>query len=287
MVGDKGKPTDEKLGIDDAVVDVKHGIGDLSHRRGRRIQITRPVSRLRHLAPIVVGHYLSVIVGADVWSRQALHVIANAHHQLVGHEALLHQVQCHSVGHLLYHHTSLCHCIGFRQHLTVRQGMCLGSVGLDVLNGARFPPPSVVNQEFGIHAKHAVQEFLVLQRHASQFAHRVDAIHAQLRRNAIAHSPELRQGPIVPQLLSVRHLVEFSYPHAVIVWLDVLSQYVHRHLAQVQVRPYARRCRYARLHQHTRHHHLCQFPSRHLVRLQVRRHVHHHLIDGIDMDVLG
>ena len=116
---------------------------------------------LGHLAPIMVGHHLAVILHAYFGAREVLDVVAKGHHQLVAHQPLAHQFQRHTVGHLLDYHSRLLRGVGFRQHLTARQRIGFGSVGLDVVNRAGFPSPGMVNQQLGIDAEETVEKVLV------------------------------------------------------------------------------------------------------------------------------
>ena len=92
---------------------------------------------------------------------------------------------------------------------------------------------------------------------------------------------------MIPKLLTVAHFVKRRNADAVFVRLDVLRHDVHGDLAEVEICSDARRGRDARGVQHIEDHGLCQLAGGHVIRLEVAGHVHHHLIDGVDVDILG
>ena len=89
-----------------------------------------------------------------------------------------------------------------------------------------------------------------------------------------------------PKLLTVAHFVKLRNADAVFVRLHVLRHNVHSDLAEIEIAANARRGCDARGVQDVRDHNLCQLTGGHAVSLQIVRHIHHHLVDGIDMDVL-
>ena len=92
---------------------------------------------------------------------------------------------------------------------------------------------------------------------------------------------------MVPKLLAITHLVQFGDAHTVFVGGYVLGNDVHGHLAEVEVGSDAGGGGDARLAQHMRNHAPSQFVGAYLVCSQIVGDIHEHLVDGVDMDVLG
>ena len=105
--------------------------------------------------------------------------------------------------------------------------------------------------------------------------------------DAAPHAPEVGQGAVVPQLAPIGCLVQFGDAYAVFVGRYVLGYDVHSHLAEVEVGADAGGSGDARLAQHVANHATSQLVGRYLVCFQVVGHIHEHLVDGVDVNVLG
>ena len=151
-----------------------------------------------HLFTVVVGGYLSMILGSDFRKSQTLCIIANSQYQLVCHQTLRNQVECHSFRHFTYHHTGFLKIVWLLQHLSAAEGVGLRTICLYRLHRTRFPSPSMVYQQFCIHAKEPVKQSFVVYRHPCQFAHCVDTIYSQFLCYSASYPPELGQRSVVP-----------------------------------------------------------------------------------------
>ena len=135
---------------------------------------------------------------AYLWAGEILCIIADSQHQLVCHQSLGYQVECHAFCHLLYHHTGFLEIVGLLQHLSATEGVRLWSVGLHRLHRAGLPAPGMVYEQLCIHTEKTIEQFFILYGHSRQLAHRVNAIDGQFLCNAVTHSPELGNRTIVP-----------------------------------------------------------------------------------------
>ena len=114
----------------------------------------------------------------------------------------------------------------------------------------------------------------------------VEAMFLQLTAQSSAHAPEIGQGAVIPEESAVAFFVQFRNADVVLIRLDMLCENIHSDLAKIEIAANARRGCDARGVQDVRDHNLCQLTGGHAVSLQIVRHIHHHLIDGIDMNVL-
>ena len=144
----------------------------------------------------------------------------------------------------------------------------------------------MVYQQFGIHAKEPVKQSFVLYRHPGQLTHRVNTIDSQFLCYASAYTPELRDRLVVPQLMPIRHFIQFCDAYTVFVGRHLFGHNIHRHLAEIHIRTNASRSSNARLTQHVANHLHRQLMGSQFICAKISRHIHNHLIDGIHMDVL-
>jgi len=89
-----------------------------------------------------------------------------------------------------------------------------------------------------------------------------------------------------PKLTPELHFIQFGYSDAVFVGGDVFRHNVHCHLAEKEVRPDPSGCRDAGCLKHVEDDLHRQLVRRQLVGFQIVRHVHEHLVDGVDHNVL-
>ena len=92
---------------------------------------------------------------------------------------------------------------------------------------------------------------------------------------------------MIPQQAPVRRLVEFGDAHPVRPGRDVLGDDIHGNLGQVQVRPDAGGGGDAGLTEDIGYDRARQLVRGGAVQAQVPRHVDEHLVDRVDVDVLG
>ena len=144
----------------------------------------------------------------------------------------------------------------------------------------------MVYQQFRIDTEQQIQQVLALYGTTGNVAHCQDAVGCQPCGNAPAHAPEVRERHMLPQQMAVGHIVQFCDAHAVLVGRHFLGHYVHRHLAKIKVRADSGGGGDACLGQHLADDSHGQLVSGHPVVLQIRCHVHEHLVNRIDMDVL-
>ena len=124
-------------------------------------------------------------------------------------------------------------------------------------------------------------------RAAGHVAHGVDPVFLQFSGIPLSYAPKIRQRPVIPQQAAVGHLVQLCDPRPVLVRLNVLGHDIHGHLAQIQVRADSRRGRNPGCLEHILHHLCRQLAGCEAVGAQIGGHIHKHLVDGIDVDILG
>ena len=108
----------------------------------------------------------------------------------------------------------------------------------------------------------------------------------QLGRVALAHPPEVGEGPVTPQQPPVGHFIQLGDAHPVLVRVDVLGHDIHGHLGQVQIGAHTRRGGDAGGFQNIQDDGPGQLPGSHPISVQVVGQVHEHLVDGVGIDVL-
>ena len=244
------------------------------------------MSVLRHLAAIVVCCDIAMVVVTNVRVRQRLDVIAYCQHQLVCNETFAHKVESNGIRHLLDNDPCFLECVGFCKHLSAAQRIGLRSIGFHIVHRDRFPSPGMVDKEFRIHTKEFVEQSLTLYGTESHIAHGVHTILSKFLCYAFAHTPELGDWGIVPQLFPVTHLIEFRNAHTVLVSRSLLCHDVHGYLAEVKVCADAGSSRYPGILQDITYHGHGKFMCRHPVCVKVSRHVHKDLVDGINVNIL-
>ena len=89
-----------------------------------------------------------------------------------------------------------------------------------------------------------------------------------------------------PKLTPELHFIQFGYSDAVLVGGDVLRYNVHCHFAEEKIRADSCGCCDAGCFKHIEDDLHGEVMCRELVSIQVVRHVHEHLVDGVDYDVL-
>ena len=88
-----------------------------------------------------------------------------------------------------------------------------------------------------------------------------------------------------PKLTPELHFIQFGYSDAVFVGGDVLRYNVHCHFAEEKIRADSCGCRDAGCLKHIEDDLHCEVMCRELVSIQVVRHVHEHLVDGVDHNI--
>ena len=287
-VGGDGESADGQLGVDLGVVNAEDGIRDAPGGGGFPGEVGRPVGVLGDLPAVAVRHGLTVIAAAG----RVLDVIAHRQRELVSDQALFQEVQGDGLRHLPNDPSGLLVIIGALQNLAGADTVGLRPVRLDVLHPAGLPAPGVVDEELGVDAEHPVEQLLAVvfagfpEGAAGDVAHGVEAGGFQLPGVALAHPPEVRQGAVIPELFSVTHFIQLGNTDAVLVRRNVLRHDVHGHLAEIEICTDARRGGDAGGSQDIQDHGLRQLTGGHPVGWEVAGDVHHHLVDGVDMDVL-
>ena len=150
----------------------------------------------------------------------------------------------------------------------------------------------MVYQKLCIYAEEPVQQlFIVIVALPSYGAschipHGIQSVGSQPLCRASTHSPEVGDGYMVPEQLSVASLIYLRYPDSVLVRVHMLRHYIHGDLRQVHVGAYPRRCGDPGLLLYLSYHLYGQFMGCHIIDMQIRCHVDEDLIHGISEDIL-
>ena len=115
-------------------------------------------------------------------------------------------------------------------------------IRFDVGDSAWLPTPRMVDKQFGVHAKHAVQQILVViligaaHRATCDIPHGQQALSLELFRISSSNTPKISNRMMPPQQFPIRHLVQPGNADAVLPCLDMLGHNVHGNLGQIHVR---------------------------------------------------
>ena len=118
-------------------------------------------------------------------------------------------------------------------------------------------------------------------------AHRVTAESGKSPSCAAAYSPEIGYRGMTPQQFPIGLLIELRYPHALFIGGDVLCDYIHGDLGKVHIRAYACCRRYASRIEHLADHLHGKLMRGNSICGKIRRGVNEHLVNTVNVDVLG
>ena len=90
-------------------------------------------------------------------------VVAGGENQLIGHQALVHQIQGQLIGHLLYDKPGLVEGVRAGKNLSSADAAAFRLVGLDICHGAGFNPPGMVDKQLCIDAKETIKQLLAVE----------------------------------------------------------------------------------------------------------------------------
>jgi len=144
----------------------------------------------------------------------------------------------------------------------------------------------MVDEQFRILAEQLIKQVLIPLRAKGNITHGEHSVLLKFFGNASTHAPEVREGLMRPKLTTELHLIQLRNADTVFVGGDVLRHNVHRHFAEKKVRPNSCGCCDAGCLKHVEDDLHGEVMRRELVGIQVVRHVHEHLVDGVDHNVL-
>ena len=177
------------------------------------------------------------------------------------------------------------------QHLPGAHAVRLRLVRLDILHCTWLISPGVIDQKFRIYPKHPVQQFFIIiltqlaNRTPGNIPHRVNTLLRKLFCISMADSPKVCQWLMRPQQSSIFSFIQTRNPHAVSVRRNMLRHNIHGNLAEIQIRADPRRRRDARHLQHIPDDLSRKLLRRHLIRVQIMRHIHKHLVNRVHMHI--
>lgn len=145
----------------------------------------------------------------------------------------------------------------------------------------------MINEQFGIDHEHPVQYIFVFYGHPGDVAKSVHPGSFKSCSISPTNPPEICQRPMCPHFFPEGSLVQLCDPHTVLVCLNMLRLNIHSNFAQKKIRPDTGcRCDPGGLQNVPDHPHGkvagCQF-----VELQIGSRVDKHLVDGINVNILG
>ena len=149
----------------------------------------------------------------------------------------------------------------------------------------------MIDEQLRVDAEHAIQQvFIVIirslsQRTAGDISHGIQSFFLQLFRVTRSYPPEICQRPVGPEQPPVRQFIQLGDAHAVLIRRHMLGPDIHRHLADIQIRPDSCCRRDPRSVQHIQNHLHSQLPGRHPIGFQISSRVDKYLVNGIDMHI--
>ena len=150
----------------------------------------------------------------------------------------------------------------------------------------------MVNEQLRIDAEQLIQQILIVKPIGipngtpGNIAHGIQAVFLQFFGVPPAHTPEIRQRTVVPQQPPVGHFVQLGDADTVLVRLYMLRHNIHGNLAQIQIGADSGSGCDAGDIQHILNDLPDEFIGSQSAVFQVRGHIHEHLVNGIDMDIL-
>ena len=288
VIGTEGQPAGQQGFIYNPVIQAGGCLEQLLAGGGISVQIDCTMSMLGNFAPITVCGDLSG-VGCTL---EVFDVIADRENQLVGRKPFIYQFQRQCIGHLLDDQPCLFKWVWVLQDLPGDDALVFWFVCLNVRNGAGFPAPGMVDEQFRVDTKQFIEQFLVViicrlpDRTPGNISHGVQAVGFQLGGIAFSHPPEVGERTVGPEGAAIAHLIQFCDADAVFIGGDMLRANVHGDLGQIQIRPNARRSSDTGRLQNVEDDFPGKFTGRQMVGLQVAGGVDEHLIDAVWVDVL-
>ena len=293
MGGHQIQAAHQKLLVHNAAEQRIHGLQNVPGGGGKPAQVFRAVGVLGNFAAVMVGHNRALIGFAAHRIGQVFNVVAHGKHQLVGHKALIHQLQRQFVGHFAHHKPGFFGGVGRGKHLPFAHAGRARLIALDLGNGAGLITPRMVDQQLGVYAEQLKQKLLVIiilrtpHGTAGNIAHGVQPGPVQLFGIARAHTPKIRERCVIPQFFTVAALGKLGHAHALCIGGHVLGHDIHGHLAQIQVGANACGGGDAGFGQHGADQLHGKVVCAQTVQLHIRPGIDEHLINGIYMDILG
>ena len=157
----------------------------------------------RHLSPVMVSSYLSVILSSDFRVGQRLYIITYGQDQLVSDESSLDKFERNAVSHFNDHISRPVRRIGTSQDLSTADTFCFRTIRLYVIHCHRLPSPRMVYQEFGIDAKQVIEKILVSQRAARNVSHCQYSIFCKSVSDSAPDTPKIGQRCMLPKLTTI------------------------------------------------------------------------------------
>ena len=250
------------------------------------VEVDRAVRLFGNLTTVGIFLDCAVILCPPRWVGQVLNVIANCENHLIGDKPLVYQVQNKQVRHFPDNQPCFLWLIRTVQNLTGAETVGAGTIGFNCLNGSWLPAPRMVDEQFRVLAEQLIKQVLVPLGTKGNIAHGEHSILFKFLGNASTYAPEVCEGLMRPKLTTELHLIQLRDADTVLVGGDVLRHNVHRHFAEKKIRADPCGCCNAGCLKHIEDDLHGEVMCRELVGVQVVRHVHEHLVDGVDHNVL-
>ena len=154
------------------------------------------------------------------------------------------------------------------------------------MNGAGFPAPGMVNKQPCIFTEQPVQQLFMHMGAQRHIPHGEHAVSLQLPGITVPHTPEIRQGAVIPQGLTESHFIQMGNAHPMRIRRDMLGYDIHGHLAKKQISSDACRGCNACFRQHVQNDLHGKIMGGKPAGRQVAGHVHEDLINGVDHHIL-
>ena len=199
--------------IHDPVKEFRHPLEDLPGRRGIAVQIPGTVGMFGDFSSVRIRSNFSPVLLLPFRIFQIIHIIPYRQYDLVGDKSLIQQIQGQHICHFPDCQPCLAKGIRTVEHLAGSHTAALRLVSLDVLNGTGFPAPGVIYKKLCIDSEKIIQKILIVivpvssKGTAGNVSHSIQSMGLQLFGIAFSHPPEICQGPVGPEKLSIGHLI--------------------------------------------------------------------------------
>ena len=241
---------------------------------------------LRDLSAIMIRNDLAAVSFSPRRIRQIFHIITYCYDDLIRHQMLFHQIKNQGIRHLPHDKPCLISFICTLQDLTRTEAALFRLVCLHILHRAGLPAPCMIDQKLRVFSEKMIQQLFICFRASGHITHGIHTVCLQLFRIALPHTPEIRERSVRPKRSPVAHLIQQGDTNTIFISRNMLRHNVHRDLCKIKIgADPGRRCDARRL-KDLLHDLLCKTMRRKPVHAEIIRHIHEHLIDGINDNIL-
>ena len=143
----------------------------------------------------------------------------------------------------------------------------------------------MVDQQFCVLAEKFVKQVLIFHRASGNIAHRKHSVFFELLCIASTDSPKVCERLVRPKLTAKLHLIQLCNANTVFICRNVLCHNIHRNFAEKKVCSNPGGCGDTGCLKHIQDHLHRKVMWREMIGVQIIRHIHKHLVDGVNHNV--